>query len=219
MRSVLCIDRQEELSWGELTTLFLDFKKAEGLSMRTLQDYKGLLSLLARRYPTTSKEARNSVIAFLGGFENPNSYNIYFAYLKVFFDWCIHEGYYKERHPLDGLKKRRATGRIVHIENTTLEALLTLPDRSTFAGLRDHALILFSLDCGARPGESLQLAEKDFNFPGLLVTIPASVAKTRQPRTVPITNQTMFAIRTLLEAHHPDWKCPPVNRRARVYQY
>lgn len=206
MGKLLQINRQGELAWNEITAHFLDYKKAEGLSVRTLNDYEKLLSLIARRQPRIKEAAREAVIAFLGSFQNPNSYNVYFAYLKTFFDWCIREGYHKERHPLDGLKKRRPIGRVVHIENTALTLLLSLPDRSTFVGLRDYALLLFSLDCGARPGESLQLAEKDFNFPGLLVTIPGSVAKTRQPRTIPITNQTMLAIRTLLEAHHPDWK-------------
>lgn len=31
-----------------------------------------------------------------------------------------------------------------------------LPNKRTYAGLRDYALILFQLDTGARPGEVLQ---------------------------------------------------------------
>ena len=91
-----------------------------------------------------------------------------------------------------------------------MKKLLELPDRKTFTGLRDYALFLFSLDCGARPGESLQLKEKDFDLPALLVHIPAPVAKTRQPRTIPITIQTANAIRKLLASHDKNWKSPPV---------
>ena len=101
-------------------------------------------------------------------------------------------------------------GRVVHIETDTLAELLRLPNRRTFTGLRDYALMLFSLDCGARPGESLQLRAGDFNLSGLLVTIPAPAAKTRQPRTVPITAQTVLAVQALLAAHHPEWGDAPV---------
>ncbi|WP_298779928.1 hypothetical protein [uncultured Fretibacterium sp.] len=94
---------------------------------------------------------------------NPNTYNLRFAYLKKFFNWCLSEGLLSCAH--------------------LLAELLRLPNRRTFTGLRDYALMLFSLDCGARPGESLQLRARDFNLSGLLVTIPAPAAKTRQPRT------------------------------------
>ena len=127
-------------------------------------------------------------------------YNMRFKYLKKFFDWCLEEGLLSCAHPLAGLKKRRPVGRVVHIETDTLADLLRLPDRRTFTGLRDYALILFSLDCGVRPGESLQLRSGDFDLAGLLVTIPAPAAKTRQARTVPITAQTVLAVQ------HPNFK-------------
>ncbi len=210
MGNLLRIDRQDDLTWGEIAARFLDYKKAEGLAARTLYDYERLLSLIVRRQPHIKEAARQSVLAFLGQYENPNSYNLYYAYIKTYYDWCIREGYHQGRHPLEGLRKRRPTGRVVHIENSTLATLLSLPDCSTFVGLRDRALLLFSLDCGARPGESLQLTVRDFNLPALLVTIPAPVSKTRQSRTIPVTHQTVTAICALLEAHHPDWKNPTV---------
>lgn len=85
-----------------------------------------------------------------------------------------------------------------------------MPDRNTFSGLRDYALILFSIDCGARPGEALLLKKEDFNFPGLLVNIPAPVAKTRQSRTIPIMVQTVSAVQKLLAHHHKRWEGAPV---------
>ncbi len=191
-------------------SMFLAFRKAEGFAPRTLRDYRTHLTAFARHIPEATEDYRTAVLAYLGAEINPNTFNFRFNNLKVFFDWCIREKLLTCDHPLAGLKKRRPVGRIIHIENDTLEALLNLPDRSTFVGLRDHALILFSLDCGARPGESLHLQEKDFNFPGLLVTIPAPVAKTRQPRTIPITVQTALAVQSLLTAHHPLWKDAPV---------
>lgn len=194
----------------EMLSLFLTIRKAAGFAPRTLRDYRTHIEALCSHLSPETEDYRTAALAYLGEDIGPNTYNIRFKVLKVFFDWCLSEELLSCGHPLAGLKKRRAVGRIVHIENDRLEALLALPDRSTFAGLRDYSLMLFSLDCGARPGESLQLTERDFNFSALLVTIPAPVAKTRLPRTIPITPQTALVVRSLLAAHSPLWKDAPV---------
>lgn len=186
-------------------SVFLAFRKAEGLSDVTIGDYAYHLRRLAGLVPKGTEDYRSAALAYLSDASNPNTYNIRFKYLKKFFDWCLGEGVINACHPLKGLKKRKPTGRIIHIENDVLSDLLALPDRKTFVGLRDYALMLFSLDCGARPGESLRLHREDFNFSGLLATIPAPVAKTRMSRTLPITIQTVAAIQVLLHARHPQW--------------
>ena len=196
--------------WKSLTSMFLNFKKAEGRAKKTLFEYGKTLDYIGKQFPDILSNPTPSILEFLGRYENPNTYNIYFAYLKVFFNWCISEGHFTGLHPLRGLKKRRAVGRIVHIENKVLEELLKLPNKNTFVGLRDYALMLFSIDCGARPGESLQLKEEDFNFPAMLVTIPSYAAKTRQPRTIPISYTTIQATQSLISYHHNLWNNPTV---------
>ncbi|NLL37046.1 MAG: tyrosine-type recombinase/integrase [Fretibacterium sp.] len=190
--------------------LFLTFRRAEGLAERTLKDYHAHLAAFSKRIPEGTEDYRAAALSYLSDDINPNTYNIRFKYIKKFFDWSIEEGLFSCAHPLTGLKKRRPVGRIVHIEPDTLAELLRLPNKRTFTGLRDYALILFSLDCGARPGESLKLRVEDFDLAGLLVTIPAPVAKTRQARTIPITIQTGLAVQALMAAHHPAWKDAPV---------
>lgn len=194
----------------KIIRLFLAFRQAEGLARRTLEDYRAHLTAFSARIPEGTEDYRAAVLSYLSDDINPNTYNLRFAYLKKFFSWCLEEGLLSCAHPLAGLKKRRAVGRVVHIETDTLADLLRLPDRRTFTGLRDYALMLFSLDCGARPGESLQLRLGDFDLAGLLVTIPAPAAKTRQARTVPITAQTVLAVQALLAARHPEWGDAPV---------
>ena len=191
--------------------MFLTFRRAEGLAPRTLRDYRAHLTAFSARIPEGTEDYRAAALSYLSDDINPNTYNMRFKYLKKFFDWCLEEGLLSCGHPLAGLKKRRPVGRVVHIETATLADLLRLPDRRTFTGLRDYALMLFSLDCGARPGESLQLRAGDFNLPGLLATIPAPAAKTRQARTVPITAQTVLAVQALLAARHPEWGDAPVS--------
>lgn len=171
----------------DILPYFIAFRKAEGLSAYTLRDYHQHVAAFAARIPEGTEDYRAAAIAYLSDDISSNTYNMRFKYIKKFFDWCLEEKLLTCPHPLAGLKKRRPVNRIVHMENDTLSALLQLPDRRTFTGIRDYALMLFSLDCGARPGESLQLRAQDFNLSVFLVTIPAPVSKTRQPRTIPIT--------------------------------
>ena len=66
--------------------------------------------------------------------------------------------------------------------------------------------MLFSVDTATRPGESLQLQPADFDLARAEVTIPAHVSKTRTPRTLPMSAQTIKAIREFFDIRHPSWK-------------
>jgi len=127
------------------------------------------------------------------------------AYLKQFFTWCMREGIITE-NPLAGFRKRKDSGRVVNLDTETLQRLLTLPDKRTFAGLRDYALILLTLDTGIRPKEAFSLLPCDINLRSLEVYVRADVAKTRVARTLHISPVTAEAIRKLLAARHPSWK-------------
>lgn len=147
----------------DILPLFMAFKAASGLSGRTLGDYKTILGIFFSRYPDALDYPRERTMAFLAGYSNPSSYNIRFAYLKVFWSWCVSEGLFRgDRFPLDGLKKRRPRGRIVQLSEGEVARLLKQPDRSTYAGLRDFTGILLQVDTGIRPGEMLALLPDDF---------------------------------------------------------
>ena len=134
---------------------FMIFKKATGVSTRTIQDYDKTLKLFFRRFPDAMDYPRERTMEFLSAYENPSSYNIRYAYLKVFWDWAMREGFFRgNRHPLDGLKKRKPRGRIVQLEEREVSKLLQQPDRDRYSGLRDYALICLSIDTGIRPGEA-----------------------------------------------------------------
>lgn len=101
---------------------------------------------------------------------------------------------------LEGLKRRKDEGCIVSVKDNVLKRLLELPDRRTFAGLSDYALILLTLDSSIRPSEALSLIPPDINFRAREVYVRAEVAKTRTRRIVPpnfkpnivITQQIVF---------------------------
>ena len=71
---------------------FLLFKKASGLSQRTVDDYQLILGIFFSRFPDALDYPRERTMEFLSAYENPTSYNIRFAYLKVFWDWTTAEG-------------------------------------------------------------------------------------------------------------------------------
>jgi integrase len=81
-----------------------------------------------------------------------------------------------------------------------------LPNKKTFAGLRDYALILLILDTGIRPKEAFSLLVSDINLRNLNVVIRAENAKTRVSRTMPVMPATAQVIRDLIAARHPAWK-------------
>lgn len=67
-------------------------------------------------------------------------------------------------NPFNELKKRRDEGRVVNIDCDTLKRLLSMPEANTFAGQRDYALLLLTLDTGIRPKEALSLLPDDVNL-------------------------------------------------------
>ena len=87
---------------------------------------------------------------------------------------------------LEGLKRRKDKGSIVSVEDDALKRLLELPDRRTFAGLRDYTLILLTLDSSIRPGEALSLIPPYINLRAREVYVRAKVAKTRTRRIMPL---------------------------------
>lgn len=135
----------------------------------------------------------------------PATFNIRLSYLKAFFDWCISEGILHQ-NPLSQFKKRKADGRVVNLDLETLKSLISLPNVSTFAGLRDYALILINLDTGIRAKEAFSLLVDDINFRALEVYVRSDIAKTKVARTLPISPVTGTAIKNMIQSRHPSWK-------------
>lgn len=195
----------------DVLPLFLNFKRATGISQRTLQDYQTILGIFFKRFPDALDFPRERTQEFLGSYENPSSYNLRFAYLKVFWDWIVAEGYFRgNRFPLAGLKKRRPQGRIVQLEEREVAALLQQPDQGTYAGLRDYAAMMLQVDTGIRPGEMLQLLPGDYRLAKREVTIRAEGSKTRTTRALPLSAPTSAAIDRLLLSRPSSWEDVPI---------
>ncbi|GFN24284.1 tyrosine-type recombinase/integrase [Thermanaeromonas sp. C210] len=207
---VLRIDGVREVKWQEALQQFLWKKSATGISERTLKDYRKIVSLFFGRFPEAwPKALKPAVYEFMADDIKPATYNLRLIYLRAFFNFCLEEGYIEE-NPLAGFKRKKTDIRFVNLDYEHLEKLLSLPNRKTFAGLRDYALLLLTLDTGIRPSEALSLMPEDVNLKALTVTVSAETAKTRVARTLPLSPATADAIRKLLAVRPPLWKNAPL---------
>ena len=210
MKRLTKVTARLELSWDKSLANFLSMKAANRLSRRTIKDYRYHVELFFGKYPEAWGDydnLRQSVLEYFAGSIDlsPDTYNTRRKCLKAFFRWCVSEGIIPA-DPTEGLKVRKTEGRIRDIPLEVLQKLITLPDRSTYTGLRDYALILLSLDNGIRPSEALSLLPSDFNFSSMEVHVRAEIAKTRVSRTLPLSQSTCLAIRKLLTVRPDDWE-------------
>ena len=195
----------------DIVPQFILFKQASGLSDRTIKDYRKMLKLFFLRFPDALDYPRERTLQFLSTYKHPGSYNINFAYLKVFWDWTQAEGFFKgDRHPLDGLHKRKPRGRIVQLEEREVASLLSQPDKSRFTGFRDYCLMCLQLDTAIRPGEALQLMPEDFSADRKEIIVRAEVAKTRTQRVLPLSDVTVKGLMKMIMIRPSSWKDAPL---------
>jgi|GEM_PF-139328 site-specific recombinase XerD len=222
-------------SWEEALEAFILFRKAEGYSKRTIEDYRYHITHLFKERPQAwdpacPSRAKAAVLSYLAqdGIA-PATFNLRLNYIKAFFSWLVAEGAFPE-NPAWGIKRRKAEPRIVQhkvkkrlIRSTNLrkaeprivqhsaevlEKLLKLPDKSTYCGKRDYALICLSIDTAIRPGEALALTLDDVDLDDLTVLVRASVSKTRKSRTLPFSVETAKALQAMIASRPKEWDTP-----------
>jgi integrase/recombinase XerD len=98
------------------------------------------------------------------------------------------------------IQPKRADRTVVtFLTDTEVDALLAAPDRSTWLGRRDHALLLLAIQTGLRVSELTALRRAD-----VVLDHGAHMCcqgKGRKQRTTPLTRQTVQVLRTWLAAH------------------
>jgi site-specific recombinase XerD len=122
--------------------------------------------------------------------------NIRLATLRSFFGYCA------LRHPEHAAliqrvlaipPKRGKQRTISYLNRDEVAALLDAPDRSTWAGRRDHALLLTTVQAGLRVSEALALTRADTHLgAGPHVRV---IGKGRKQRVAPLTRETVAVLR------------------------
>jgi site-specific recombinase XerD len=97
--------------------------------------------------------------------------------------------------------KKTAKPSMTYLEKNEMDALLNAPDRKTPQGLRDHALMLFLYNSGARASETAQLTIADLDLGS-----PPSVkllGKGGKARRCPLWPQTANTLTPLISGRDP----------------
>ena len=95
--------------------------------------------------------------------------------------------------------KRHDKALVTWLTEAELAALLAAPDRTTWAGRRDHALILLAAQTGLRISELTALTISDVHLG--TGTHVSCTGKGRKDRITPLTTTTVAALRTWLAEH------------------
>lgn len=205
--------KNEPRTFRSLYERFLNFKRAEGLRPRTIEDYEDTLKDFAKFYdvdsPIDPEVLEEALLSFFKSKadKQPATYNRPYQNLHAFFEWCVGHDYLQSNPIKDlGLKKKRDDGdSIRHLSPDKLNKLIEAIDVSTYAGLRDYAIIMLTLDTGIRPKEAFSLTIDDIDFNELIVTVRKEHAKTKKERKLPISPATAHALMKLIEATPEEW--------------
>lgn len=203
--------------------------KQRNLSPHTIRSYRDTWRLLLRfateRYGRRVNSLRiedlddTLVLAFLehGERERRGSVgtrNCRLAAIRAFFAFCAAQEPASMAICTAVLRvpnKRATRPALCYLDASEVEAILAQPDRRTLEGQRDHALLSFLYNTGARIQEALDLCPSAIRF-----SSPATVrlfGKGRKERICPLWPETVHLLRELLSRHpRPDDKPLFVNR-------
>jgi site-specific recombinase XerD len=197
---------QRDINPFSLMEEFLLIRQAEGITKFTVTSYRSALRNFLAVYRGSIKDGnklRQAVNIFLAD-KKSGYYNKLLQALRQFFQYLIGEGILKT-NPCDNLRYKREGSRIIQYDEKVIKALLSMPDTSTFAGLRDYVFMLVMLDVGIRPNELLQITLRDIDFMNSQMIVREQYSKTRQLRTLPLSPQTINTIKKLISARHEEW--------------
>ena len=148
------------------------------------------------------------IVAFLNHLEqergnSARSRNVRLAAIHSFFRYVeLYEPCYCAlAQQVLGIPSKRYTQRpIAFLTDTEVDALLAVPDPSTWIGLRDRTLLLFAVQTGLRASELIGLKLKDIVF-GAGAHVRC-LGKGRKERCTPLRKDTVAALRCWLQVHN-----------------
>ncbi|MEK4559575.1 tyrosine-type recombinase/integrase [Bacillus sp. FSL K6-0036] len=136
----------------------------------------------------------------------PGTINTRLKTLRVFFKTLYDEGLI-EHNPMLGIKNvREPEEEIVILDEDELRMLFAAPNQREYADFRDYVLMNVLLDGMMRISEALGLKQENFDFAARTLYIPATIAKNRRARTVPIEFGTAKMLNELIVENRADFE-------------
>ncbi|MDD5405573.1 MAG: tyrosine-type recombinase/integrase [Sulfurovaceae bacterium] len=156
-----------------------------------ISDLSGLETLISPKKLTELNT--DEVLGFLAAFSNKRTLNRKLSAINTFFRFCYeyHFEHTKITVPMAKLPQNLPK----YLDYEEIERSLTLIDRSTLAGLRDYALILFLYASGCRISEALNVQKNDINGEWLKIRF----AKGEKERIVPLAKVAIEALNEYLK--------------------
>ena len=94
--------------------------------------------------------------------------------------------------------KRHDKGTVPYLEKNEMDALLSAPDQRTEQGRRDHAILLFLYNSGARASEAVAVTKESLQFDPTGVGSVKLNGKGRKVRFCPLWKSTMKELESLM---------------------
>jgi integrase/recombinase XerD len=170
----------------------------KGVGEKTLEAYLADLRQLTEQAGDPLRLETEDLLAWLSGFDNKRTLNRKLASVNAFFDFCHREGLTGRSHRIPMAKLPRSLPKYLSYEEI-LQGL-ELIDRSSPAGLRDYALILFLYASGCRISEALAAQRSDVADGWLKIRY----AKGAKERMVPLAPEALAALEAYLS--QGDWR-------------
>jgi site-specific recombinase XerD len=201
MKRIACLVKADKF---ELADDFLEKKRLTGITLQAVTDMEGVLRRFFQYYDgelTDETRLKKAILEYLVN-KRADHYNKTMQVLRQYFSHCIEEGVIND-NPCKGLKFKPQASRIVEHDEQTIKALLNLPDKRTFVGLRDATYFMLLVDTGIRPHEALRLRIGDWqdNY----IKVRPEVSKTRKERYLPLSAPSIQLIKRLVRARHESW--------------
>lgn len=196
-----------KLTLKEMHLKFMSYKRSEGLSFRTLDDYEihfGYLidffggDLSKKEMTSDTFLTYKSYLIYDKGYKS-NTVNVRVRTLHAFLKYCYEEGYILE--PIHN-KMKTVRAPIDNVEALTpqeIKVLLAVLDDDWFTQYRDKVIILILLDTMARISELLDVKRENIDTNGGSIYLEGSTVKIRQGRTLPLSHKTAKLIAVYMQ--------------------
>lgn len=168
----------------------------KGYSSDTIRRYKGVVSHYCKMMNINEIDKVNDdnvrEMFYVGRTQrkwSSNTFIVYHKTLRVFFRWCVKQGYL-EKNPVDDIEKPRIEKKLPYkltkqMALNLLELVDNYPYGSNFLRYRNHAIFATFIFCGLRKQELLNLKYTDVDIENL--TIFVRQGKGNKDRVVPMS--------------------------------
>jgi integrase/recombinase XerD len=184
----------------EKIQIYLATKKLDGLSVKTLKNYKYSLAIFAGHLikplaTINTMDLRMYLAARCKGMK-PSSVNGQITILKSFFGWLVNEGYIP-KNPTIQLKQTKEPKRLRHpLTEEQIELI-----RQACITNREKALIEFIYSTGCRLSEIVSINKQDINWHEMTLCV---IGKGNKEREVCFSTKAKILLKKYLESRLDD---------------